>query len=242
MSIDYPAVFLIGFLGSFGHCIGMCGGFVMAYSIKINQNQPASKAFFISPHLLYNIGRVITYTFLGLLFGLVGETLGVRLGLISFQGTLQIIAGLLMIWMGLDFGGWIPPLSASYFPGYTRFKQLIGSFLRKVNRKNVLGLGLILGFIPCGLVYAAGAKAAAAESALGGMLTMLVFGIGTIPGMLMMGIGANFVTVKFRQRLFRLATILVILLGAFTIYKGVRALTNPIMHHTADIQCCPEPN
>jgi sulfite exporter TauE/SafE len=241
MLIDYPAIFLIGFLGSFGHCIGMCGGFVMAYSIKINAKNPASENQPITPHLMYNIGRILTYTFLGLLFGFVGETVGIRLGINNFQGALQIVAGLIMIWMGLDFGGWIPPLSGNYFPGYSHFKKLASSLLSRVNRRNVFALGLVLGFIPCGLVYAAGAKAAATENVLGGMLTMFIFGLGTIPGMFLVGIGANLVTVKFRHYLFRLATVLVILLGIYTVYKGGRAIVNPVFHHhqMVEVHCDP---
>ncbi len=238
MLIDYPAIFLIGFLGGFGHCIGMCGGFVMAYSIKLNSGRPSPAKALIAPHLLYNIGRISTYTLLGLLFGLAGEILGIRLGIINYQGALQVIAGLLMVWMGLDFGGWIPPLSANYFPGYNRFKQLAGSLLNRVNRKNVFVLGVILGFIPCGLVYAAGAKAAAAGTVLGGMLTMLIFGLGTIPAMVLAGVGASFLTAKFRQRLFRIATVLVILMGAMTVYRGIHHLTHPqpTPQHGADAQ------
>lgn len=231
MLIDYPAVFLIGFLGGFGHCIGMCGGFVMAYSIKLNPARSASIKQLLVPHLLYNAGRILTYMFLGLLFGLAGETLGIRLGIINYQGALQVIAGLLMVWMGLDFGGWIPPLSANYFPGYIRFKQWVSAALNRVNRKNVFGLGMILGFIPCGLVYAAGAKAAAAATIPGGVLTMLFFGLGTAPAMVIAGTGASFLTAKFRQRLFRLATVLVIVLGAATVYRGIHHLTHPQPTH-----------
>ncbi|MFQ5583921.1 MAG: sulfite exporter TauE/SafE family protein, partial [Calditrichia bacterium] len=93
-------------------------------------------------------------------------------------------------------------------------------------------LWLVLGFIPCGLVYAAGAKAATTGNATAGLLTMVAFGLGTLPAMMLIGLGANVVSVQFRQRLFKVATVLVILLGIFSVYRGIKAISgNQMMHH-----------
>ena len=227
MQIELLTLFLIGFLGGFSHCIGMCGGIVLTYTLKVNENDPLikpSKWQLIKPHLLYNTGRIITYTFLGEIFGLIGGTLGVIFAIRDFQGGLQLFAGIIMLLMGIELAGWIPSMSPDTFPGIKTFKQLVTSLFNRVNRKNIFGLGLVLGLLPCGLVYAAGAKAAATQSFVGGMLTMLVFGLGTFPAMFLSGITAHLISQKLRHRLYRIAAILVIVLAIFTILRGIDSL------------------
>lgn len=227
MHIEFITLFLIGFLGGFSHCIGMCGGIVLTYTLKIEENDPLvkpSKWQLIKPHLLYNSGRIITYTFLGEIFGLIGGTLGVIFAIRDFQGGLQLFAGVIMLVMGIELAGLIPSLSPDTFPGVNKFKQLVTSVFNRVNRKNIFGLGLVLGFLPCGLVYAAGAKAAATQSFVGGMLTMLVFGLGTFPAMLLSGMTAHLISNKLRHHLYRIAALLVIVLAIFTILRGIDSL------------------
>jgi sulfite exporter TauE/SafE len=227
MHIEFVTLFLIGFLGGFSHCIGMCGGIVLTYTLKIEENDPLIKPSrwqLIKPHFLYNMGRIITYTFLGEIFGLIGGTLGIIFAIRDFQGGLQLIAGFIMLLMGIELAGLIPSLSPDTFPGINKFKQLITSLFNRVNRKNIFGLGLVLGFLPCGLVYAVGAKAAATQSFVGGMLTMLVFGLGTFPAMLITGMSAHFISNKFRRRLYRVAAIMVMILAVFTILRGIDSL------------------
>lgn len=227
MNIDYLTLFLIGFLGGFSHCIGMCGGFVVTYTIKIAENEPQTDLSYfqkIIPHFLYSTGRLLTYTILGELFGFIGGTLGVVFAIQNFQGGLQLLAGIFMVLMGLDLAGLIPNLAPDTFPGVNIFKRMVNALFDKVNRKNIFILGMVLGLIPCGLVYAVGAKAAATQSVFGGFLTMLIFGLGTFPAMLLTGITANLFSAKFRGRLYRIAAIMVILLGILTIFRGIDAL------------------
>lgn len=227
MNIEFFAVFLIGFLGGFSHCIGMCGGIVLTYTLKVQENDPIehpSKWQMIKPHLLYNGGRILTYTFLGELFGFIGSTLGIIFAIRDFQGGLQLFAGIIMLLMGVELAGWIPSVSPDTFPGLNAFKRLITSFFNRVNRRNIFGLGLILGFLPCGLVYAAGAKAAATQSMVGGMLTMLFFGLGTFPAMLVTGLTAHLISNKLRHRLYRIAALMVIILAVLTILRGIDGL------------------
>jgi sulfite exporter TauE/SafE len=101
---------------------------------------------------------------------------------------------------------------------------LVTSLFNSVNRKNIFGLGLVLGLIPCGLVYVAGAKAAATQSMVGGMLTMLFFGLGTFPAMFLSGMTAHLISDKLRKRLYRLAAIMVLILALFTILRGIDGL------------------
>ena len=227
MNIDFLALFLIGFFGGFSHCIGMCGGFVATYTFKIAENDPTpNDSYFqrLVPHLLYNSGRLLTYTILGEIFGFIGGTLGLIFAIQDFQGGLQLLAGIFMVIMGLDISGLIPNLEPDSFPGVNIFKRMVNALFNKVNRKNVFVLGMVLGLIPCGLVYAVGAKAAATQSIVGGFLTMLVFGMGTFPAMLFTGFIVNLISVKVRGRLYRIAAILVILMGTLTILRGIDAL------------------
>lgn len=224
MQLDLAAVFMIGLLGGFSHCIGMCGPFVMTYTLKLSENSAVVQPHFwrqFYPHLLYNSGRVLTYIFLGQLFGLLGQTLGQVAAFKGLQGGLMIFAGVIMILMGLDLSGLIPSLPRDTFFGVARFSSIVHSFLNRVNPRNIFGLGVVLGFLPCGMLYAIFAQAAATQSIIGGGLTMLAFGLGTFPAMMLTGVTAHMISSKLRKQLYRGAAILVIILGIFTAYKGV---------------------
>ena len=129
MQVDYIAAFLIGLIGGFSHCIGMCGGFVLTYSVKISENEIRKQQTVwqrIYPHLSYSAGRIITYTFLGEIFGFIGGTIGLIFSMKNFQGGLQLFAGIIMFFMGLDLAGLIPVLPPNSFPGINAFKKLVG--------------------------------------------------------------------------------------------------------------------
>lgn len=227
MELDLIGVFLIGFTGGFSHCVGMCGGFVLSYSLKINENDLIPQPTVwqnISPHLLYGFGRILSYIVIGEILGLLGNALTAVFTIRNFQGGLSLVAGLVMIFMGFDLAGLIPKMAPNSFPGFNPFKRLVSALFTKVKRNNILGLGFILGFIPCGLVYAAGAKAVASGSLLGGMLTMLVFGLGTLPAMVMTGMISGKIPIKLRSIIYRIAAGLVVLLGVVTLLRGVDAL------------------
>ncbi len=214
----------------------------MAYSLKAEKT--TVKLQRIMPHLMYNIGRVITYTFLGALFGLLGA--GLKNVIHEAQSVLFILAGLFMVGMGLDLAGWLTFSAPSRIPGLSLFKRSIGSLLANITSRNMLMYGLILGFIPCGLVYVAGAKATASASLTSGMLIMASFGLGTIPALFILGLGANLISMRFRKTVFKVAAVCVILFGLFTIFKGGMKLAGkpmPWMQHSvhsvkSDESCC----
>ena len=223
MEIDLIAIFVLGFLSSFSHCYGMCGGFVMAYSLKVAERKSTgSRLQLIIPHLMYNSGRVLTYTFLGFWFGLLGGSFKHLVH--DYQSILFIFAGIFMTLMGLDLLGLFNISTPKSFPGFGRYRQLVGSLLNRANAKNIFLYGLILGFIPCGLVYIAGAKAVSAGNVLGGMATMLAFGLGTIPALFILGLSANLISARLRNKVFKIAAVFVILFGLFTVAKGVMKL------------------
>ncbi|MBT3280384.1 MAG: sulfite exporter TauE/SafE family protein [Campylobacteraceae bacterium] len=225
-SIDFTVIITIAFLGSFGHCIGMCGGIVVAYSAKKIDNG-WSKIHQSISHLLYSLGRVTTYTLYGALFGFIGSV-------ISFSnianGTLLIIAGVAMVLTGLSLSGKLKFLTliehsiqnSNWYKN--NFKELLNS--------EYLGsfylLGLLNGLLPCGFVYFFAITAASTANVLDGALVMLVFGLSTIPAMFSLGFFVGiFKRTNLRNNIIKLAAIAVIIYGGYTIYNGYDYITNP---------------
>ncbi len=226
-TVNLVTIVTIAFLGSFGHCIGMCGGIVLAYStIKI---EPASsKVSKTVAHLLYNFGRVLTYTILGALFGAIG---GVATFSNTANGTLLIIAGVAMILAGLSLMGKIKfltviehSISSSNF-----YKKSFQKILHSKSNTSFFILGMLNGLLPCGFVYFFAITAASTASPLYGALVMFIFGISTIPAMFSLGFLSSLASAtSFRNMMMSLSSVAVILYGAFTIYNGYDYLTNPL--------------
>ncbi|ADN09406.1 sulfite exporter TauE/SafE family protein [Sulfurimonas autotrophica] len=226
-SVNLLTIVTIAFLGSFGHCIGMCGGIVLAYStIKI---EPASsKISKTVAHLLYNFGRVLTYTILGALFGAIG---GVATFSNTANGTLLIIAGIAMILAGLSLMGKIKfltliehSISSSNF-----YKKSFQAILHSKSNASFFILGMLNGLLPCGFVYFFAITAASTASPLYGALVMFIFGVSTIPAMFSLGFLSSLASAtSFRNMMMSLSSVAVILYGAFTIYNGYDYLTNPL--------------
>ncbi|QOP43345.1 sulfite exporter TauE/SafE family protein [Sulfurimonas sediminis] len=226
-TVNLLTIVTIAFLGSFGHCIGMCGGIVLAYStIKI---EPASsKVSKTVAHLLYNFGRVLTYTILGALFGAIG---GVATFSNTANGTLLIIAGTAMILAGLSLMGKIKfltviehSISSSSF-----YKKSFQKILHSKSNTSFFILGMLNGLLPCGFVYFFAITAASTASPLYGALVMFIFGISTIPAMFSLGFLSSLASAtSFRNMMMSLSSVAVILYGIFTIYNGYDYLTNPL--------------
>lgn len=220
------SVLSIAFLGSFGHCIGMCGGIAIAYSgAKINPQ--SSKLEQSVSHLLYSFGRVTTYTLLGAVFGLAG---GVATFSNTTNGLLLGFAGVVMVLAGLSLLGKIKFLTiiehsvskSGWYQGTFR------SLLQSKSKFSFYLLGLLNGLLPCGFVYFFAITAASTGSALWGAVTMFIFGVATIPAMFSL---AYFVGVfkngSFRTLMLRLASFAVIIFGLYTMYRGYDFLFNP---------------
>lgn len=227
-TIDFTTIFFTAFLGSVGHCIGMCGGFILAYSsAKIDQSW--SKTHQSIAHFLYNIGRVTSYIFLGAIFGLIGSAFVVSL---SVWGMLLIFVGVLMILMGLSLMGKLRFLSKMEV-NISKYK-IYGIIFRKLIQSKTLpsfyGLGVLNGLIPCGLVYIFGTFALASGSMVSGMIVMAIFGIATIPTLFSFGFIASAIQKsRFRQTALSIASILVIAYGVFSLVKGTMMIVKPEM-------------
>ena len=233
----YLVIFAAGMAGSF-HCIGMCGGFACALG-----RDPRGAAATAERQLLYNVGRVTTYCFLGAVVGALGQVLCSAQGLKvpglsgSFdlvQRVLAIAAGLLMIVVALQFFGLLQRLHTltSGFNG-TRLAASLRNLFASKSRLTPVALGVFNGFLPCPLVYAFAAKAASTAAPLPGFLVMLAFGLGTFPAMLMMG-GVGFVlSPVWRQRGVWVAASFLLVLGLITLGRGVLPMDAHVGHALA---------
>ena len=226
-TVNLLTIISIAFFGSFGHCIGMCGGIVLAYStIKIEPE--SSKVSKTVAHLLYNFGRILTYTLLGAIFGAIG---GVATFSNTANGTLLIIAGVAMILAGLSLMGKIKfltliehSISSSSF-----YKHSFQKILHSKSNLSFFILGMLNGLLPCGFVYFFAITAASTASPLYGALVMFIFGVSTIPAMFSLGFLSSLASAtSFRNMMMSLSSIAVILYGLFTLYNGYDYLTNPL--------------
>jgi uncharacterized protein len=225
-AIDLIPVFTIAFLGAFGHCIGMCGGIVIAYSSS-RLDAGWGRGRQALAHLLYSLGRTQTYTLLGVLFGYLG---GVTTFSNTANGVLLIVAGVAMVLAGLSLGGRFPALAALAAPvSESRwYSGLFRALLKDNSLFSLYFLGLLNGLLPCGFVYFFAITAASTGSPLWGGLVMMVFGLSTLPALFSLGFFVNlFQRGGLRRRMVQLAAVSVVLYGAYTAYSGYEYLTDP---------------
>jgi len=219
-SVNLVTIISIAFLGSFGHCIGMCGGIVLAYStIKIEPT--SSKLSKSAAHLLYSFGRVFTYTILGALFGALGSV--IRFSPLA-NGVLLIVAGVAMILAGLSLMGKLKFLTLieHSFAQTSFYKNKFKTILNSKSNSSFFTLGMLNGLLPCGFVYFFAITAASTANPLYGALVMAIFGISTIPAMFSVGFLASLASAtSFRNMMMSLSAIAVLFYGAFTIYHGI---------------------
>jgi sulfite exporter TauE/SafE len=210
-------VFLVGgFLGS-AHCLGMCGGFAAAIGAT---DIPFWPVFL--RQVVYTLGRVFTYAFLGAMGAAAGVYLArYEIPLVSAQQAFSILAGVIMIFVALSVLNvlrlkWLFPqgLGAMLAPAFAHFlnaRGWVGFFLA----------GLVNGFLPCGLVYAFLAKAAGSGHVMTGFTAMAAFGLGTAPAMIAIGCGSRLLSYKARLTVYRLAACFVLVIGVMTIKRAI---------------------
>jgi sulfite exporter TauE/SafE len=226
--VEYAVIFLAGFAGSF-HCIGMCGGFACTLGACHE-----GRRSIVERQLLYNLGRVTTYAFLGVLAGVVGQVLCTSAGLTNTvldgplntgQRLFAAASGLLMLLMALQLFGFQRMRAVAVGFGGGALVSSFRALLAAPGRGAPLAFGVFNGFLPCPLVYAFAAQATASASGLTGMLTMVAFGLGTFPAMLMMGGIGHTVGPSWRHRGVRLAASFILVLGLITVGRALLPLT-----------------
>jgi len=218
-TVNLLTIISIAFLGSFGHCIGMCGGIVLAYStIKIDP--ASSKISKSAAHLLYSFGRVTTYTLLGAIFGALGSVIQFSN---TSRGVVLIIVGVAMILAGLSLMGKLKFLTLleHSFASSSFYKNIFKKILNSKSNISFFTLGMLNGLLPCGFVYFFAITAAGTGDPISGALVMAIFGMSTIPAMFGVGFLASLASAtSFRNMMMSLSSIAVLLYGAFTIYHG----------------------
>ena len=203
---------IFGLLGSF-HCIGMCGP--IAFMLPVDREKPFKRFLQITS---YHLGRLFTYSLIGLLFGFLGK----GFYFFGFQQQLSIIVGLLMILVIL-FPKILQRLSLSkkISTVILKIKNSLGKELRKKGNDTFFTIGFLNGFLPCGLVYMAIFGALTTSNAFTGSLYMFLFGIGTIPLMTAFVYLGNFTKGNFRKNIQKAIPVMVVFIGELFIVRGL---------------------
>ncbi|MFO7607852.1 MAG: sulfite exporter TauE/SafE family protein [Candidatus Krumholzibacteriia bacterium] len=207
------AAFGIGVTTSLGHCIGMCGPLISTFSLA--QGRTDRRLANLAPALLlYHLGRVNSYALIGLVFGLLAAAAQAALPTAAVRGWLFLVSGLLMMFLGLGLLGLVRTTRLMESSRLGRFAA--ERFMELIGTRSMVGrylLGVANGFLPCGPVYAIAAAALTAPTPLHGAGTMAMFGLGTIPVLLAVGLGAGRLAPQVQRRFNKVAAILVIVVG-----------------------------
>lgn len=210
--MDFYQPLIIGILGSF-HCMGMCGP--IAVSLPLKEQSWSTRVISSG---LYNFGRVTTYGFLGLIFG----SLGLGIHMWGMQQWVSIGVGAVMIlsvgFPVLSHGARLTGGLDSIFSG---FKRLFGKFFGFRTYLSTWIIGLLNGFLPCGLVYIALAGALVSTSPLNGALYMMLFGLGTVPALLSISLLGNVLSMALRKRIQKVIPFMILLIGVLFVLRGM---------------------
>jgi len=203
---------LLGFAGSL-HCLGMCAPLNLLFPSK------SISVTFVAGRLVYNLGRIITYAIMGIIFGF----LGANLKIFGLQDTLSIIVGVLLILSAfITFG---VQENINKYLGlnilYSKLIKLFGLFSKNTSLQSQFLVGLLNGLLPCGLVYAAIGAAITLSHPLESSLFMTFFGLGTFPAMFFSAFVLNKISTTARGKLIRVLPLVTVLFGVFFIMRGL---------------------
>lgn len=213
-SMGYGILFVVGLLTSL-HCIAMCGGINLSQCVSYKIGESSSKAAKFKPSLLYNGGRVISYTLIGGVVGALGSVISFSGGA---KGIVAIVSGVLMIIMGLNM--------LNIFPWLKRFTprmpKIFGSKIYGNAGKNgPFYVGLLNGFMPCGPLQAMQLYALGTGSFTDGALSMFFFSVGTVPLVFGLGAVSSILSGKFTHRMLKFSMVLVVVLGVIMVNRGL---------------------
>lgn len=233
--LDLSLIILLGFLGSFGHCFGMCGPLTVAFSLSKQQENPSWQQQ-LKFHTLLNLGRMLSYTVVGAGIGSLGSVL-VEGGQLAGIGSdlrrwIAIIAGMMLIWFGLgqikpDFLPHIPLLHPILKGNlHSRLSAGMMKLSSQTHWWTPGLLGMTWGLMPCGFLYAAQIKAAATGNLWQGAATMLAFGIGTLPIMVGVSVSTALISKDRRSQLFQLGGWVTLIIGVITLLRTGDTMTD----------------
>lgn len=227
------SAFLVGFLGS-THCIGMCSGIVGALTLGARR-APGSTAWSALPFLLaYNVGRVTTYVCIGAVLGFIGARLFHAMPSSAAQLAARLISGSFMVALGLYLTGWWVGLGALERLGaklWTRVEPFGRRLLPVNHTAKAFVVGMVWGWLPCGMVYAALAWSLTSGSAAQGAGLMAAFGVGTMPMLLVLGATARWLGAAARAPVLRrTAGIVVLLFGMYALWAAGMPMEHTHVH------------
>jgi len=213
--IDLLGFLTLGFLGSFGHCVGMCSPFVLFVSHRFGQGAGTRGASTVA-QLWYTAGRIVTYALLGAVAGALGSVVEFAGTLLGFQRAAAVVAGGALIVSALvALSGLIPGLTS----GGRLFARVAGALKGRVPGHPFLA-GLFLGLLPCGLLYSAVIAAVARGGPIEGAVALALFGVGTAPALLGVSL-ANELLVVNRAWVNRLSQCFLLAMGISFLWKGI---------------------
>ncbi|MBU1643487.1 sulfite exporter TauE/SafE family protein, partial [bacterium] len=186
-----------------------------------------TKMFQSLAHLLYSSGRIVSYMFIGAVFGYLGSAVNFSLGA---KGILFIVIGLLMVLIAFSLSGKIRFLTVIEHSMVQTplFKKLFQSVIRSKSLPSFFYMGVLNGLIPCGLVYFFATAAIASGSALMGAVVMAVFGLATVPALFILGMVSTMISqMTWRKHVMSAAAVLIALYGIYTGFKGYLMITHP---------------
>ncbi len=215
----YVALFLIGLLGG-THCVAMCGGIVGALTVQVPGQQRRQWPI----HLAYNLGRISTYALMGAALGAVGTAGLLFNDVLPVQMGLYVLANLMLVALGLYLSGFtrlLAPIERAGLIVWHRVQPLTRYFLPARGVRQALPLGMLWGFLPCGLVYSVLTTSLLTGSAVRGAGMMLAFGLGTLPNLMLAGmLFKRFRDVTRNTRVRFAAGMLVLGFGLFGLYHA----------------------
>ncbi len=219
--LEWALLFSTGFFISLGHCTGMCGPIILAVAGADRERLGSTRAMLPSL-FLYHTGRILSYALIGGALGLASSAAAALVPARSFQASLSIAAGLLMFLLALGFLGLLPTQS------WVESSRIAGAVTRRIaplikapSVPRRFALGMLNGFLPCGPVIAVAMSAIGASHLGLGMLSMLVYGAGTIPALLLLGLGTGAIPQGIRAKLFRFGTVLIVIVGLQLLLRGL---------------------
>lgn len=217
MNIDFIGAFIVGVMGS-GHCIGMCGGISAVISINSAKcNSP--RWLFI---LLYNIGRIISYSLFGFIIGGIFVSIAASTQSYSALVYFRVFAGLLMCLLALYIANWWKGLVYIEVVGkklWRYISPLTKPLLPLKTPFHAIPFGFLWGWLPCGLVYSTLSWSAVSGGAINGALIMMAFGLGTLPAMFLVGLGAQTLKSWLDSKITKnISALLLLSYGVHTIY------------------------
>ncbi len=221
MNADFLAAFVIGLVGA-GHCVGMCGG--IASLLTMGQSRPSA----LIP-LFYNLGRILSYALIGGVIGGAVSTVADVANLNQSFAWLRLVAALFMVLLACYIAKWWQGLLVIEKMGQSIWQWVspLGKKLLPLQKPiHAVPFGFIWGWLPCGLVYSTLTWAVVSGSALNGAMIMLCFGAGTLPAMVAVGYGSQYLHKLQQSPVFRnIAALLILAYGIFTAYGSIRLLT-----------------